>query len=149
MTTPAPSTAPASGRSLRLTFAFDERGLRLAGAQRRRKAAPPGHDTRLPAPDHAVVVELRAADGRALHRRLLHDPIPQSVEIVNDQGRFERVPTALPRGPSSPWYRTSTRHDLVVDAGPRVRLAQPALAGVRLAPGGRRELGRFAVPRGL
>jgi hypothetical protein len=136
-----------SSGSLRLTFAYDEAGLRLAGSNRRTKPAPRSDDERGEGPANAVTAELRAADGRPLFRRVLREPIPQSVEVAGDDGVLRRVARPRSRGAFVvvvPDVAAAT--EVVIDAGPDVALEQPAFAEPATARRRRRQLGRFAMP---
>lgn len=143
---PAGTRAP-TGRSLRLTFAYDETGIRLAGSNRRSKPALRGDDLSREAPVNAVTIELRTKDGSALHRRALRDPIPQSVEVTGDAGKLQRIATPQPRGAFVvivPDLDDAT--DIVIDAGAGVVLDQPGFAAPPVEGRRRRELARFAMP---
>lgn len=136
----------ASG-SFRLTFAYDESGLRLAGSNRRSKPAPRSDDERGDGPTNAVTAELRAADGTTLFRRVLREPIPQSVEIAGDDGALRRVAVARSRGAFVVVVPDlAAAEEIVVDAGPDVVLSQPGFVEPPAARRRRRRLGRFDMP---
>jgi hypothetical protein len=119
-------------RSVRLTFAYDDDGLRLADRTPRRGAAPPTAPLDRDPPPAAVVVEVRAEGGGPLYRTLLADPIPQSLEARDDEGNLRRHEHAARRGAFTAVVPAPAEATvLVVSAGPAVKLAQPALAGRR------------------
>jgi hypothetical protein len=121
-------------RSLRLTFRFDDRGLRLFSRTPRRSPAPPSEALTEP-PPRAITLELRSRTGEVRYRRFLVDPIPQTLETVDDQGRLGRVPFAPLTGSFSAVVVVPEPGDVVVvSAGPAVRFAQP---GLQPAPGPR------------
>lgn len=128
-------------RSVRLTFAYDDDGLKLVDRTARRGAAPPTAPLDRDPPPGAVVVEVQAEGGGALYRTLLADPIPQSLEAVDADGTLRRHAHAAPRGAFTavvPAPAEATM--LVVAAGPAVTFAQPGLAAPRDARPRRREL---------
>ena len=115
-------------RSLRLTFAYDDEGLRLVDRTRRLGVAPPTAPLDRDPPPAAVVVEVRAEGGGALYRTLLADPIPQSLESFDPEAGLRRHAHAPPSGGFSavvPAPEDAT--EVVVWAGPAVTLAQPGL----------------------
>ena len=125
-------------RSLRLTFRYDDDGLRLSSRTLRRSPAPPSEALTEP-PHGAITLEsaltnspgapkARAGTGEVRYRRFLIDPIPQTLETVGDEGRLRRVPFAPPTGSFSAVVASPEPGDVVVvSAGPAVRFAQPGL----------------------
>lgn len=114
-------------RSLRLTFRYDDDGVRLVRRTRRRSPAPPTESTDRDAPPGAVMVEVRSVDGEIRYRRYLVDPVPQSREVFTDTG-IRRVPSARPSGVFTTIVPAVEGHAVVVvSAGPGVRFAQPGL----------------------
>lgn len=116
-------------RSLRLTFRYDENGLRLARRTRRGGGARTSAPLDREPPAGALVLELRTASDKALYRQLLSDPIPQSLEAGDGKGGFRRVDHSRPSGAFTvvvPAPEDATV--VVVSAGPGVELAQRALA---------------------
>src|SRR3954447_19081514 len=84
-------------RSLRLTFAYDDGGLRLVGRTARRSPPPPTEPVHAEPPPSAIVLELRSPDGEVRYRGVLIDPIPQSLEAGTPDGdrmRFTRAPAS-------------------------------------------------------
>jgi hypothetical protein len=86
--------------SLRLTFAYDERDVRLVRVERiaMRSIAPA-----TPPPQEGDVghwVELRDANGELLYHRPLHDPMRESIEVVGDtpDDPLYRVPNPVRTG---------------------------------------------------
>lgn len=134
-------------RAVRLVFTYADDGLRLAGVTPRRKPAPRSDDTVEQPPANAISVSVRLRDGSVVYRRLMSDPIPQSVEVI-EAGTIRRLPWAPERGAFAVVVPALDQPaEVVVDAGPAVDLEQPALRAVAAGPARRRELGRFALPR--
>ncbi len=133
-------------RSLRLTFRYDDDGLRLFSRTLRRSPAPPSEALTEP-PHGAITLELHSRTGEVRYRRFLIDPIPQTLETVGDQGRLRRVPFAPPTGSFSAVVASPEPGDVVVvSAGPAVRFAQPGLRAVS-GPPAWRELLRTSAER--
>jgi hypothetical protein len=131
-------------RSLRLTFWYDEDGVRLVRRTRRGSPPPPSEPLDRDPPSGAVVAEVRSADGEVRYRRYLVNPIPQTHECFTDAG-IRRVPYARPSGAFTTVVPPVGAHAVVVVlAGPAVRFAQPALRTPR-APGRWRELVRASL----
>jgi hypothetical protein len=132
-----------SSRSTRLTFTYDESGLRLVRRTRRPKGAPVGDDLdRAPGADR-IWVEVNDARGSTIYRLTLRDPLRRSVEVFSPDGHIDRVPRAPTQGVLTVVVPDDRRASVVVVvAGPDARIAQPALAG---EPGTRRELIRIAA----
>ncbi|HXV56695.1 MAG TPA: hypothetical protein VD704_02410 [Gaiellaceae bacterium] len=133
-------------RSERLTFEWDEQGLRLARRIVREKPAPRGDDLgKEPRPD-GLWIEVRGSQGRVLYRRALRDAVPQHAEVFEPDGRIRAVPYAPETGVFTavvPLERGAEA--AVVVAGPEAELAQ---AGLRARPGEegrRRELARVPL----
>jgi hypothetical protein len=134
-------------RSLRLTFRYDEDGLRLARRTRRAGGAPRSAPLDREPPAGALVLELRTASDKVLYRQLLSDPIPQSLEAGDGKGGFRRVDHTRKSGAFTVVVPASEEATVVVvSAGPGVELAQRALAP---PPGPRRwrELTRSSLER--
>jgi hypothetical protein len=116
-------------RSYRLTFSFDEAGLRLVRRTPRLQPAPPSDNVaRAPLPN-AILAELRSSRGVVLYRKRLRDPIPQDVEVFDAQGMPHRVRAVRSRGMFSvivPNLRGA--NTVAIDAGPDVILAQTPFA---------------------
>lgn len=119
-------------RSVRLTFAYDDDGLRLVDRTPRRRPAPRSAPLDREPPPAAVVVEVRAQGGGPLYRVLLADPIPQTLEATGADGTLRRHPYVAPKGAFTAVVPAPTEATvLVVEAGAAVKLGQPALAGKR------------------
>jgi hypothetical protein len=143
------SDAVAAGGSVRLTFAYDDAGLRLASRSPRRKPPPPGAPLDREPPPNAAVVELRSRDGEVRYRQVLTDPVPQSLEALDPDGRLRRVAYAQPTGAFSVVVpRPAGAAVVVVLAGPRLELAQPGLAAPPGVPHRWRELARVTLEVG-
>jgi hypothetical protein len=134
-------------RSLRLTFWYDEDGVRLVRRTRRRSPAPPSEPLDRDPPSGAVMAEVRSADGEVTYRRYLVNPIPQTHECFTDTG-IRRVPYVRPSGAFTTVVPPVRAHAVVVVlAGPAVRFAQPALR-TPPGPGQWRELVRAPIEEG-
>ena len=115
-------------RSVRLTFHYDEHGLRLAARTPRRSPPPPTEPVNGEPPNGAIVLDLRSAAGEVRYRRFLIDPIPQTIETGTGEGGLRRIAHAPPSGSFTAVVPPpETGALLVVSVGPAVRLAQPAL----------------------
>jgi hypothetical protein len=135
-------------RSLRLTFAYDEAGLRLIDHTPRMKPAPPSDRLYAEPRRDAIIAELRTKDGAPLYRKRLYDPIPQHVEVHDPETGLRREPSAPRRGSFSVVVPSEQRADhVVIEAGPAVVLSQLPSARRDDARDERYLLGRFAVRR--
>lgn len=115
--------------SVRLTFVYDDNGLRLVSRTPRRKPARRSASLDREPPPNAVVVELRSQDGAVQYRQFLHDPIPQTLEASDPDGQFHRVAYARSSGGFSVVIpRPAVLAVVVVLAGPEVEVTQPGLA---------------------
>ena len=133
--------------AVRLVLAYDDDGLRLAGFTARRKPAPRSDDTVGEAPANAVSITVRLRDGSVVYRRLMSEPIPQSVEVI-EAGTIRRVPWAPESGAFAVVVPALDQPgEVVIDAGHAVDLRQAAMKQAPVRAGERRELGRFALPR--
>jgi hypothetical protein len=150
---PSPQDDP---RSIRLTLAYDESGVRVIDRTPVTKPAPPSAET-VPAftgaragepelPGHAVVTELRDAGDETTYRQVVEHAIPQDVEVFDpnvERGAW-RHPQPLPSGVFTVIVPDDERAESVVLlAGPGSRGAERELeAG---AVGGPVELTRFPL----
>lgn len=142
------SDANGSERSTRLVFAYDERGIRLVGTTARTKAPPRGEAPRAPAAPNAVTLDLRERDGSTRFRAVLRDPIPQTVEVFDDDGRPRREPNAATRGAFTAVVPAREGPvEVVIEAGPEVELRRAPFAVPDARAGSRRELARFVLGR--
>lgn len=120
-------------RSVRMTFRYDDDGLRLVDLTPRRSPPQPSDERVGEPPAAAIVLELRTLSGTVSFRRLLHDPIPQTLEARSAQRGLWRVPYVSPSGTFSVVVPAPESGAIVVvSAGPAVRLEQP---GLRAGPG--------------
>lgn len=74
-------------RALRVTLAFEEGKFRVLESQILTKRAPASDEILDPDKDEqqsGFWIELRDANGRALYRHILHDPLQLSVEIHSE-----------------------------------------------------------------
>ena len=116
-------------RSVRLTFRWDGDGVRLSSRTPRRSPAPPSEPLTEPPPG-AITLELRSPAGEVRYRRFLPEPIPQTLETADDEGRLRRIPFAAPSGSfTAVVVPPRSGEVIVVSAGPAVRFAQPGLGG--------------------
>lgn len=116
-------------RSVRLTFHYDDDGLRLFSRTPRRSPAPPSEPLTEPPPG-AITLELRSRTGEVRYRRFLVNPIPQTLEADAGEGRLRRIPFAAPSGAFSAVVAPPKAGEVVVvSAGPAVHFAQPGLRG--------------------
>ena len=133
-------------RSLRLTFAYDESGIRLAAWHGRSKPAGRGQDERMAAPRNGISVELRDEAGVPLFRRLIAEPIAQTVEVVSETGHLQRLPIAMARGtfvavvPNLP-----DAVEISIDSGADSTFYQQAFVS-ESASSRRRQLAQFDMP---
>ncbi len=116
-------------RSYRLTFTFDEQGLRMVRRTPRLQSAPPSDALDQTPKPNAIVAEIRSPQGVAIYRKRLHDPIPQDAEVFDKQGIPTRVKAVRSKGTFSVIVPNVHGSDFVViDAGQDVVLAQSAFA---------------------
>ena len=121
--------------SFRLTFRHDEFGISLISRVRRGKPAPLGDRGGRPLSRDRIFIEVRSRQGRTLYRHALRDPIPQSAEVFEPDGRIRAVPRRRSAGVFSIVIPDDSRADhLVIPGRPRGRARQ---AGVRPEPGRR------------
>ena len=129
-------------RSVRLTFAFDESGLRLIDRTPRMKPAAPSDSITTEIPADAILLELQSQNDEVLYRKRLRDPIPQDVEVFDPDGGPERVAQPPRRGSFSVTVPTDRRaRQVVIQAGAAVRIAQLPIEREEGAPFA---LGRFS-----
>lgn len=91
------STEP-EPRAVRLIFEYEGREVRMLSSEPVDVLVPPtdqldGYDDHL-----GVWVEVRTADGRALHRRVLAGEIEETVEVFEPGPSLRREPTRGRRG---------------------------------------------------
>lgn len=149
---PSPHDEP---RSIRLTLAYDEAGVRVIDRTPVTKPVPPSVEE-APAftaragepqlPSHAVVTELRDAADETTYRQIVEHAIPHDVEVFDPavERGARRHPQPLPSGVFTVIVPDDERAESVVLlAGPGSRGAEHGRqAG---APGGPVELTRFAL----
>jgi hypothetical protein len=127
---------------MRLTFAYDENGVRLVRRTLRTKDAPPADDEQQAARELAITAELRDREGRMLFRRVLTDPFPESIEFPTGDGGFRRT-----AAPESGVFTLVAPHDerlheVVVLAGRGIRPGLQAFREAREQEGERTVLAR-------
>jgi hypothetical protein len=150
---PDPQDEP---RSIRLTLAYDESGVRVIDRTPVTKPFPPSVEdvpafTAAPGgepqlPSHAVVTELRDAADDTTYRQIVEHAIPDDVEVFEPgvERGVRRHPQPLPSGVFTVIVPDDERAESVVLlAGPDSRGAEHGLRAA--APGGPVELTRFAL----
>ena len=116
-----------------MTFRYNGDGLRLVDITPRQSPPQPSDDLEGEPPGAAIVLEMRTRDGDITFRRLLNDPIPQTLEARSPERGLWRVDHAPPTGSFSVVVPPPERGaSVVVSAGPAARLEQP---GFRAGPG--------------
>lgn len=113
---------PGYTHSLRLTFAYDEREVRLVRVERlaARSLAAVGAPPREGQVGHWV--EIRDADGEVIYHRVLHNPMRDDIEVFGDEpgAPLRRVENPVRSGefqvrvPDLP-----AAHELVLQGSPR------------------------------
>jgi hypothetical protein len=97
-----PTTAAASPSpdSLRLTFAYRGRDVRLVASRRVAMIAPPPVSPAPASGQSGHWCELRGASGDLLYHRALGSPMPDAVEVFADEASeaLRRVPVPTPEG---------------------------------------------------
>ncbi|HWM14804.1 MAG TPA: hypothetical protein VNO56_10005 [Gaiellaceae bacterium] len=135
--------------SERLTFEYDQAGVRLVRRTPRGKPAPPGDDLGTPPRADTLWAEVRSATGETLYRRTLRDAIPQATEVFEPEGRIRSVPYAPESGVFSVVLPVGPEADAaIVTAGPDARITQPGLRASPDEEGRPRELVRVSLRRG-
>ena len=153
--TPQQPGPPDEPRSIRLTLAYDESGVRVIDRTPVPKAAPPTADD-LPAftaaagepqlPPDAVVTELRDAGDDPTYRQVVAHAIPHDVEIFDPalERGVRRLSRPLPSGVFTVIVPDDERAESVVLlAGPGSRAAERGLPTAAAA--GPVELTRFSL----
>lgn len=100
MTQSNPPATPPSAVTLRITFAYRGRGIRLAASRRVAMIAPPSVTEAPKSGQSGYWVELRDAAGDLLYHRALSNPIRADAEVYSDDPRqtLTRIPIAAPEG---------------------------------------------------
>jgi hypothetical protein len=81
-----------------LTFAYDGSNVLLERKERMTMVAPGSHSTADFTGKTGYWVELRDAAGNVLYRVILHDPMPQYLEVHDQKGGHTHVPVKERRG---------------------------------------------------
>jgi hypothetical protein len=128
-------------RSIRLTYAYDESGVRIIDRTPVTKPVPPSVEDR-PAftptargaepalPSHAVVAELRSGYDATTYRQIVENAIPNDVEVFEPgvERGARRHPVPLPKGVFTVIVPDDEQAESVVLlAGPGSRSADQAL----------------------
>jgi hypothetical protein len=96
---PPAETAPAMTPSAwRLTFEYDDTGVRLVAQQRVAMLAPPDDSDLTYAARSGYWVEVRDAEGRGLYRQILVDPMPSHFEVHSPEPGALPTRVAVPAG---------------------------------------------------
>ena len=146
----AAAAVPGPRRVVRLTFAFDEGGIRLIDRTPVEKRIPPSDDVVADPPPAALAAELRTSGDAPTFRRVLHEAIPQDVEVFDPDQGVSRHPVAPASGAFTVLVPDDEdASDVVLVAGVDAVPAQPGIEGqraFRAAPPGEpvpQELARF------
>jgi hypothetical protein len=132
----SPGIKAKPNRAVRLTFAYDGDNVRLVARQPMTKTPPRSDATEGYEGQSGSWLEIRDAQGRVLHRHILHHPIKHDVEVLSDapghpfvrrmlakpQGSFEVIVPEFD-GPHSVRLFHST-HRRGVPSGPSEQVAQ-------------------------
>ena len=97
---PVTEPSPPSSDTLRLTFVYDGKQVRLVGSQRVAMIAPPPVTPPPKKGQSGSWFEVRDAKGAVLYHRAIHDPIRTDVEVFSDdpEQTITRVPVPKPQG---------------------------------------------------
>ena len=152
---PQDPVLPDEPRSIRLTLAYDDSGVRVIDRTPVTKPVPPSVENVPPfagaragepqLPSHAVVTELRDTADETTYRQIVEHAIPEDVEVFDPavERGVRRHPQPLPSGVFTVIVPDDERAESVVLlAGPDSRGAEH---GRQAAPGGPVELTRFAL----
>ena len=152
---PSPQDEP---RSIRLTLAYDEAGVRVIDRTPVTKPVPPSveddpglHRRPGPAsrssPAHAVVTELRDAADATTYRQIVEHAIPHDVEVFDPavERGARRHPQPLASGVFTVIVPDDERAESVVLLAGSRAAGAPSTVGRRAPPGGPVELTRFAL----
>lgn len=133
-------------RSRRLTFAYDEQGVRLVSHADRMKPAPPSDHLDAEPGRATIVAELRSRDDALVYRRTIPEAIPRGVEVFSPDGSIRRVDRALPSGSFSVVVPLERRAgSVVLVAGPGVPIERLGARPDDARAGRRTILGRFPL----
>ena len=122
-------------RALRLSFAYDESGIRVIDRTPVDKRVPPSADEAASLPAAALCAELRTAEGQTTYRRVLGNAIPLDIEVFDpdtERGVY-RSPTPLPSGAFSVVVPDDGKAEQVVLLVGPAAAAHPSLSGARSA----------------
>jgi hypothetical protein len=97
--TAEPSREQPRRRAIRLIFEYEGDEVRLVSRQRVEMYVPPSDDVK-GYEERGLWGEVRRADGAALYRRALSDPMPRTVEVFSNdpEQTIVRVPIERPSG---------------------------------------------------
>jgi hypothetical protein len=130
-------------RAVRLRFAYEGNDVRLVSQQRVEMIVPPADALSGFASEQGFWVEVRTAQEEVLHRRVMHDPLRQDVEVFSPDPAQSIVRTPVER-PSG----TFTVLVPDIDEADHVALmssAAPGIAPEMADRGPATELARFSL----
>jgi hypothetical protein len=78
-------------RSIRLTFRFKDGEIKLLEREFLDRIDPPSDPPAAPEGESGFWVELRDADNRTVHRRIMSNPFDQHVEVHSPEGGTSRA----------------------------------------------------------
>ncbi|GAA3077340.1 hypothetical protein [Streptosporangium carneum] len=84
--------------AVRLTFAYDTKGIRLRSRTPVGKAAPEGEDTTVQLRADAVTAELHTLEGQVIYRQAVPSAMPATIEIFGGSEGASTVPNRLTSG---------------------------------------------------
>ncbi len=133
-------------QSRRLTFAYDEQGVRLVRHADRAKPAPSSDSLDGVPHERTVVAEVRSANGEAIYRRSIPGALPTDVELFEPDGSMRREPLVMKQGVFTVVVPlTDVADHVVVDAGPQVAIPQFEVSADAKQRNDRVLLGRFPL----
>lgn len=97
---PIESTPRERNRAFRATFEYANRDVKLVAVQPVAILAPPPQAAQPRANEHGSWIELRDDRGRTVYRRVIQNPIEDTLEVVTDepQASLSRIPIEQPGG---------------------------------------------------
>jgi hypothetical protein len=138
------ASAPGEPGAIRLTFAYDETGVRVIDRTPVEKLVPASvAEPAAAVPTHAVVAELRDRDDAAVYRQIVEQALPESTEVFEEgvERGMWRHPVPQVRGVFTVIVPDdAAAESVVLLAGPGTRGA--GMAAGPAAPGGAVELTR-------
>jgi len=96
-----PAEARSYNRALRLTFNYEGSNVKLVSAQSVDMILPPSHPLETKEEQSGFWFTLSNSRGKAVYRRILHNPISYDREVFSNDPAdpsVQRVPVAKPKG---------------------------------------------------